>query len=90
VSFRYLPGEGRGDARDFRLIAEEVAEALPELVVRESDGTPKTVRYHLLPPLLLAEVQRLERDRAAQAERLASLERELAALRSLVDAREPR
>lgn len=89
VSFRYLPEQGRGDARQFGLIAEEVAETMPELAIMK-DGQPFTVRYHLLPPLLLAEVQRLERERAAQAARLESLERELAGLRTLVDGRERR
>lgn len=89
VSFRYLPDQGRGDSRQFGLIAEEVAETMPELVVLE-DGQPFTVRYHQLPPLLLAEVQRLERERAAQATRIESLERELAGLRTLVEARDRR
>jgi hypothetical protein len=90
VSFRYLPGEGRGNARQFGLIAEEVAETMPELVVHDAEGKPFTVRYHQLPPLMLAEIQRLERERATQAERLDGLERELAALRSLLEVRERR
>lgn len=93
VSFRYLPLETRGSTRQYGLIAEEVAAVLPELVVNDADGRPWTVRYQLLPPLLLAEVQRLERERsaqreqlAAQASRLAAHAQELAALRALVDA----
>lgn len=85
VSFKYLPDQGRGDSRQFGLIAEEVAEAMPELVVMK-DGQPFTVRYHQLPPLLLAEVQRLERERATQTTRIEALERELAGLRTLVEA----
>jgi hypothetical protein len=84
VSFRYLPLETRGAQRQFGLIAEEVAEVMPELVVNDADGKPFTVRYQLLPPLLLAEVQRLERERLAQEERIAERARELAALRALV------
>jgi hypothetical protein len=61
----------------YGLIAEEVAEVLPELVAYGNDGEPETVKYHVLPTLLLAEVQRLERERAAQA-------RELAEIRALV------
>jgi trimeric autotransporter adhesin len=89
VAFRYLADQGRGDSRQFGLIAEDVAAAMPELVVLK-DGQPFTVRYHQLPPLLLAEVQRLERERATQATRLESLERELAGLRTLVEARDRR
>jgi hypothetical protein len=61
------------------LIAEEVAEVLPELVARGSDGEIVSVKYRLLPTLLLAEVQRLERERAA-------LDGEVAELRRLVEA----
>jgi len=49
---------------EYGLIAEEVAEVFPELVVYGDDGQPLTVRYHLLTPLLLAEVQRLRRELA--------------------------
>lgn len=82
VSFRYLPSEGQGDARQFGLIAEEVDETMPELVVRDDQGQVLTVRYSQLTPLLLAEVQRLERDRTAQAARIDALEHDLAALRT--------
>jgi len=43
----------------YGLIAEEVDEVFPALVVRDSEGLPYTVRYHLLPQLLLNEVQKL-------------------------------
>ena len=48
---------------------------LPELVARDEEGRPWTVRYHLLTPLLLAEVQRLERERMALMEALAERDR---------------
>ncbi|HUP24045.1 MAG TPA: hypothetical protein VNB06_14020 [Thermoanaerobaculia bacterium] len=41
------------------MIAEEVAEVFPELVIFGDDGQPVTVKYHLLSSLLLGEVQRL-------------------------------
>ena len=59
----------------FGLIAEEVATAFPELVARDEEGRPWTVRYHLLTPLLLAEVQRLERERMTLMEALAERDR---------------
>jgi hypothetical protein len=58
VSFRYRTGP---ESRQYGLIAEEVAKVFPELVVRGRDGTVETVAYQLLPPLLLAELQRQER-----------------------------
>jgi len=62
----------------YGLVAEEVADVLPELVARNSDGEIETVKYHVLPTLLLAEIQRLERERAAQHD-------EIVALRTVVD-----
>lgn len=39
------------------LIAEEVAEVAPQLVVYDKDGLPETVKYHDLVPMLLNEQQ---------------------------------
>ena len=70
-----------GSPIQYGLIAEELKDVLPELVPYGSDGQPETVMYHVLPTLLVAEVQRLERERAALASRLDALERELASVR---------
>ena len=43
----------------YGLIAEEVDESFPALVVQDEEGKPYTVRYHLLPQLLLNELQKL-------------------------------
>lgn len=88
VRFVYKPGYDDGTRTpQFGLIAEEVAETMPELVVRDDQGQVQTVRYHFLPPLLLAEVQRLERERetltatvAAQAAAIAELRAAIATL----------
>ncbi len=60
VSFRYKPefARSRERPREFGLVAEEVAEVMPELVVYDDDGRPETVRYQHLIPLLLNELQR--------------------------------
>jgi hypothetical protein len=61
----------------FGLIAEEVAEVFPELVVYDPEGRVETVKYHHLAPLLLHELQRQERklaELAALRERVAALE----------------
>jgi hypothetical protein len=69
VKFRYKDHAAQGDTTpQYGLIAEEVAEVFPELVVYDAEGRPETVRYHLLAPLLLAEAQR-ERARAERQER---------------------
>jgi hypothetical protein len=68
VSFRYKrEAGGPPRPREYGLIAEEVAEVFPELVVFDADGRPETVKYHLLVPLLLNELQALER-RVAELE----------------------
>lgn len=76
VRFVYAPAFDDGARTpQYGLVAEEVAETFPELVVRDAEGRPQTVRYQFLPPLLLAEVQRLERERDALTARVAVLER---------------
>lgn len=42
----------------YGLIAEEVAEIMPELVAYDQNGDPLTVHYHLLPSLLLQELKK--------------------------------
>jgi cell division protein FtsB len=52
-----------------------VAEVYPELIVRDAEGVPLTVRYHSLPALLLNELQVAR----AQLTELAATVNELAA-----------
>jgi len=59
VSFRYK-GQA-GDRKQFGLIAEEVEEVLPELVVHNSAGEVETVLYHEMPAMLLNELQKQRR-----------------------------
>jgi hypothetical protein len=59
VQFRYKKSNVSGEKPiQYGLIAEEVAEVLPELVVLNKDGQPETVAYHLLPAMLLNELQK--------------------------------
>jgi TolA-binding protein len=44
--------------RQYGLIAEEVAEVMPELVQFSAAGEAETVRCHFLAPLLLNELQK--------------------------------
>lgn len=85
VHFFYRPEyEEGGRTPQYGLIAEEVEKVSPALVVYGADGAPQTVRYQFLPTLLLAEIQRLERERSQQAGQLEALqtdhERRLTAL----------
>ncbi len=47
---------------EYGLIAEEVAEIFPDLVVYDEDGLPFTVRYHLLSSMLLNELKKQARE----------------------------
>jgi hypothetical protein len=58
VSFTYKK-HGAG-SRNYGLIAEEVAEVMPELVIYNKDNQPETVRYNELAPLLLKAYQNLD------------------------------
>lgn len=65
VSFRYKDElvSGAGVAEnpiEYGLVAEEVAKVFPDLVVNDEGGEPYTVRYHLLTPIMLSEIQRQE------------------------------
>jgi len=65
----------------YGLIAEEVAEVAPDLVIYDDAGDPYTVRYEQLVPLLLNELQEQE----AEIDELQAKVAELDELRALVD-----
>ncbi len=64
VTFAY--NNDASETRQYGLIAEEVADVFPGIVVRDADGLPATVQYHVLPVLLLNEVQKLHVDMEQQ------------------------
>ncbi len=83
VEFRYKQADASGEHPiQFGLIAEEVAEVFPELVILNEDGQPETIAYHMLPALLLNELQNEHRLNQQQSERLSLQERQLAAQES--------
>ena len=92
VTFRYTQPYADGSRPvDYGLIAEEVAEVYPGLVVNGPDGQVETVQYHKLNAMLLNEVQKLERQAQSQHQRnlmqqqkIRSLEERLAAIESLL------
>ena len=78
VNFFYKPEYDDGShLLQYGLIAEEVAKVYPEMVAYGNDGQVLTVKYQLLAPMLLNEVQK-------QTARIHSLEDRLAALESLL------
>lgn len=60
VSFKYKSQSS--DRPQFGLIAEEVYEVLPDIVVKDKEGHVDTLQYQVLPILLLAEVQKLRKE----------------------------
>lgn len=75
VTFRYKREVADGDQTlQYGLIAEEVAEVAPQLVVTDAKGEPYSVRYHELPAILLNEIQKQQQVINALTTRLALLE----------------
>jgi hypothetical protein len=61
VAFYYKQEYDETRTRQYGLVAEEVAQVAPELVLSDKDGAPQTVRYHFVNAMLLNEVQRQRR-----------------------------
>ena len=55
VTFRYKKTIDPAGVLSFGLIAEEVAEISPELITRDKEGKPETVRYEAVNAMLLNE-----------------------------------
>jgi trimeric autotransporter adhesin len=77
VSFRYKKEIDPQGIAEFGLIAEEVEKINPDLIIRDREGKPQTVRYEQVNAMLLneflkehAKVQRLEAALEAVNERL--------------------
>ncbi len=80
VTFRYRKEYAAGDQRlKYGLIAEEVAEVYPELVVHDDTGRVRTVLYQELNAMLLNELQKQHRQIQDLTERLARMEQTLTA-----------
>jgi len=59
VTFFYKPGYDDGSHQvQYGLIAEEVAQVYPEMVAFDKDGQPSGLRYQMLAPMLLNELQK--------------------------------
>jgi hypothetical protein len=88
VTFRYRQAMADGSKPlQYGLIAEEVAEVMPELVVYDSEGQPQTVQYHVLPALLLNELQRQHAEVETLRAQLEQQKAELAELKAALGAR---
>jgi len=78
VTFRYTkPYANESKPLQFGLIAEEVAEAFPELAVRDANGNVETVHYETLNVLLLNELKKEHEEVQRQRQRIDLLEQRL-------------
>jgi hypothetical protein len=81
VTFHYK--QDPHGALEYGLIAEEVGEIYPDLVVRGDDGQIEAIRYQELTPMLLNELQK-------QAQALRQRDTQLQDMAARVDALERR
>jgi hypothetical protein len=84
VSFRYNKEYDATQTLAFGLIAEEVAEAYPDLVGRNSEGKPESVRYDQVNAMLLNEFLKEHRKTEAQQSKIEKQEATIAELKSIV------
>jgi Chaperone of endosialidase len=89
VTFHYKKALDPAAIPQFGLVAEEVEKVAPELVVRDDEGKPYSVRYQAVNAMLLSEFQKEHRkaeERAvtikAQQERIGQLEAAVTRLES--------
>jgi hypothetical protein len=82
VKFRYKKADASGEKPiQYGLIAEEVAEVYPELVVRDATtGRIDGVRYDELAPMLVNEMQQEHQKNAAQEAEIHDLKQQMAAM----------
>ncbi len=84
VTYRF---KGQTDgSRQFGLVAEEVEDVLPELVVRNAAGEVEAVSYHEMPAMLLNELQKQQRTIESQGALIEELRARLAAIEAGLEA----
>jgi len=80
VSFRYKKEIDVSGTSQFGLIAEDVAETDPELVTRDTQGKPETVRYDAVNAMLLNEFLKEHRKIEEQGAMIARQQKQIDAL----------
>ena len=90
VTFRYKPELEPTGLQQYGLVAEEVAEVYPNLVACDKDGRPETVRYQLLAPMLLNEVQKQHRTAEEQEKTIEQQKAEIEVLKARLSRLEAR
>jgi hypothetical protein len=84
VTFRYKKEIDSKSIPQFGLVAEEVEKVNPDLVARDRDGRPYTVRYDAVNAMLLNEFLKEHRKVEEQQAAIAELKKEIAAVTATV------
>jgi hypothetical protein len=84
VSFRYKKEIDPHGIPEFGLIAEEVGKVNPDLIIRDREGKPQTVRYEQVNAMLLNEFLKEHRKVQEQQKQIDSLKAELKEQRDLI------
>jgi hypothetical protein len=85
VTFRYKPDIDPQGIPQFGLVAEEVAQADPDLIVRDQDGQPYSVRYEQVNAMLLNEFLKEHRKVENQAARIEEQSTQIADLKTRLE-----
>jgi Chaperone of endosialidase len=80
VTFRYKKGIDPQQIAQFGLVAEEVEKVSPDLVIRDVDGRPQTVRYEQINAMLLNEFLKAHRKIQEQEATITQLKKEMEAV----------
>jgi hypothetical protein len=84
VTYRYKQAYANGsNPIEYGLIAEEVAQVYPDLVVKSADGQIQTVQYQKLTPMMLNELQKEHKLLEEQQAKIEQLQKQLATLPAL-------
>jgi hypothetical protein len=81
VTFRYK--DDPQGIKQYGLVAEEVEQLYPELVIHDTAGKVQSVRYTVLTAMLLNELQKQTRENAQQAEQIEHLSTQVAQLKRM-------
>jgi len=84
VTFRYKRALDPDAIPQFGLVAEEVEKVNPQLVIRDEEGRPYTVRYEAVNAMLLNEFLKEHRNVAEQQSKVAEQESTIAELKAAV------
>ena len=84
VTFRYKKEIDPARSLSFGLIAEEVAQTSPDLITRDREGKPETVRYEAINAMLLNEFLKEHRKNEEQQATIAQLKSGMEALTAMV------